>query len=116
MTVEVIEQKTTYTVDHLEGFQTTDKQHAKAVDMVYHPSVVQAMRDRLKETGRYTTDSRLEGSLARQQEDSVWLLTKHFKATPLDHFGMDNQCNAIALSTGAQERPPMALLTVGESK
>ena len=87
MTITTISTATTYGSSLDPSFTTTCRHEAEAFEFVH--SLSAEIRQRLHTSGRFTSDTRLDGAHRTLLADLVWFETRRRRETPVDYFGMD---------------------------
>ena len=89
MKLKIVEKMNVYGCSFVEGFRTTSRAEAQAMEMV-HGSRAE-IEDYLLATGRYTRDSpRFAGAVNNLIDYGVWQETQRLKHNPVDHMGIDH--------------------------
>lgn len=88
MKLKVLRKKNVYGCSFVDGFETTDRNEAQAMEMVH------GNRDEIEEyllgTGRYERESpRFKGAVDNLIAYGVWQETQRLDRNPVDHFGID---------------------------
>jgi hypothetical protein len=87
MTITTISTATTYGSSLDPSFTTTCRHEAEAFEFVH--SLSAEIRQRLHSSGRFTSDTRLDGAHRTLLADLVWFETQRRRETPVDYYGMD---------------------------
>lgn len=87
MPVTTISTATTYGSSYDPSFSSTCRHEAEAFDFVHGNAA--EVRERLHQSGRFTSDARLDGALKTLLGDLTWFETRRRRETPVDYFGMD---------------------------
>lgn len=91
MSVPIINQGNVYGSCRDPKYTTPCLHEAEAHEFIYSDQVKAWVKSRLEQSNRFTSKSALNGAIDRNLELLHRFETKRRKATPVDHFGMDNQ-------------------------
>lgn len=91
MSPKVITQGNVYGSTRDSKYRTNDLHAAEAHEFIYSAKVVAWVRERIKDSGRFTSNEHMKGEEVRQLELLHEFETLRRKGTPVDHFGIDHR-------------------------